>query len=138
MKTIIMGCSRVGARLAEMLSEDGCQVTIIDTDMASFKRLPQNFSGTALVGSGLDEEALVRAGIETADIFVAVTQGDNRNIMASQIARHIFKVPRVVCRIYDPLRRDLFSELGLETISSTTVVAQIVKDRLFELGDKCT
>jgi trk system potassium uptake protein TrkA len=138
MKTIIMGCSRVGARLAEMLSEDGCQVTIIDTDMASFKRLPQNFSGTALVGSGLDEEALVRAGIETADAFVAVTQGDNRNIMASQIARHIFKVPRVVCRIYDPLRRDLFSELGLETISSTTVVAQIVKDRLFELGDKCT
>lgn len=133
-----MGCSRVGARLAEMLSEDGCQVTIIDTDMASFKRLPQNFSGTALVGSGLDEEALVRAGIETADAFVAVTQGDNRNIMASQIARHIFKVPRVVCRIYDPLRRDLFSELGLETISSTTVVAQIVKDRLFELGDKCT
>jgi trk system potassium uptake protein TrkA len=138
MKAIIMGCSRVGARLAEMLSEDGCQVTIIDTDMASFKRLPQNFSGTALVGSGLDEEALVRAGIETADAFVAVTQGDNRNIMASQIARHIFKVPRVVCRIYDPLRRDLFSELGLETISSTTVVAQIVKDRLFELGDKCT
>ena len=138
MKTIIMGCSRVGARLAEMLSEDGCQVTIIDTDMASFKRLPQNFSGTALVGSGLDEEALVRAGIETADAFVAVTQGDNRNIMASQVARHIFKVPRVVCRIYDPLRRDLFSELGLETISSTTVVAQIVKDRLFELGDKCT
>jgi len=133
-----MGCSRVGARLAEMLSEDGCQVTIIDTDMASFKRLPQNFSGTALVGSGLDEEALVRAGIETADTFVAVTQGDNRNIMASQVARHIFKVPRVVCRIYDPLRRDLFSELGLETISSTTVVAQIVKDRLFELGDKCT
>ncbi len=126
-----MGCSRVGARLAEMLSEDGCQVTVLDIEANSFKRLSQNFNGTALLGNGLDEATLVRAGIETADAFVAVTQGDNRNIMASQIARHIFKVPRVVCRIYDPLRRDLYSELGLITISSTTVVANMVKNKLF-------
>ncbi|MDD2472358.1 MAG: NAD-binding protein, partial [Dehalococcoidales bacterium] len=94
MKAVIMGCSRVGARLAEMLSEDGCQVTVLDIEANSFKRLSQNFNGTALLGNGLDEATLVRAGIETADAFVAVTQGDNRNIMASQIARHIFKVPR--------------------------------------------
>ncbi|MDD4230724.1 MAG: TrkA family potassium uptake protein [Dehalococcoidales bacterium] len=131
MKAVIMGCSRVGARLAEMLSEDGCQVTVLDIEANSFKRLSQNFNGTALLGNGLDEATLVRAGIETADAFVAVTQGDNRNIMASQIARHIFKVPRVVCRIYDPLRRDLYSELGLITISSTTVVANMVKNKLF-------
>lgn len=130
MKAVIMGCSRVGARLAEILSEDGCQVTVLDTDAASFKRLGQKFQGTALLGSGLDETALVKAGIDSADAFIAVTQGDNRNIMASQIARHIFKVPRVVCRIYDPLRRDLYSDLGLETISSTTVVAQMVKESL--------
>jgi len=130
-KAVIMGCSRVGARLAEMLSEDGCQVTVLDIEANSFKRLSQNFNGTALLGNGLDEATLVRAGIETADAFVAVTQGDNRNIMASQIARHIFKVPRVVCRIYDPLRRDLYSELGLITISSTTVVANMVKNKLF-------
>ncbi|MDD5402599.1 MAG: TrkA family potassium uptake protein [Dehalococcoidales bacterium] len=131
MKAVIMGCSRVGARLAEMLSEDGCQVTVLDIEANSFKRLSQNFNGTALLGNGLDEATLVRAGIETADAFVAVTQGDNRNIMASQIARHIFKVSRVVCRIYDPLRRDLYSELGLITISSTTVVANMVKNKLF-------
>lgn len=131
MKAVIMGCSRVGARLAEMLSEDGYQVTVLDIEANSFKRLSQNFNGTALLGNGLDEATLVRAGIETADAFVAVTQGDNRNIMASQIARHIFKVPRVVCRIYDPLRRDLYSELGLITISSTTVVANMVKNKLF-------
>lgn len=131
MKAVIMGCSRVGARLAEMLSEDGCQVAVLDIEANSFKRLSQNFNGTALLGNGLDEATLVRAGIETADAFVAVTQGDNRNIMASQIARHIFKVPRVVCRIYDPLRRDLYSELGLITISSTTVVANMVKNKLF-------
>ena len=131
MKAVIMGCSRVGARLAEMLSEDQCQVTVLDIDPSSFKRLPQNFQGTALLGNGLDEATLIKAGIEMADAFVAVTQGDNRNIMASQIARHIFKVPRVVCRVYDPLRRDLYSELGLVTISSTTIVAHLVKEKLF-------
>lgn len=130
MKVIIMGCSRVGARLAELLYRDGHQVTILDVKAESFRRLEQDFGGVALLGSGMDEAVLRRAGIETADAFITATQGDNRNIMAAQVARHIFNVPRVVCRIYDPLRRDLYSELGLETISSTTIVAEMIKEEL--------
>ncbi len=130
MKVVIMGCGRVGAQLAGLLNADGHTVTILDTDSYSFRRLPPNFNGTALVGNGIDEEALKRAGIEEADAFVAVTQGDNRNVMAAQIAKHIFNVPRVICRIYDPLRRDLYDTLGLEAISPTTVFAQILKEKL--------
>ncbi len=130
MKIIIMGCGRVGARLATLLDSEEHQVTILDTNTYSFRRLPPTFNGTALVGNGLDEEALKKAGIEQADAFVVVTQGDNRNVMAAQIAKHIFNVPKVICRIYDPLRRDLYSTLGLEAISPTTVFAQILKEKL--------
>ncbi len=130
MKVLIMGCGRVGARLATLLDKEGHQVTTLDTNAYSFHRLPPDFGGTALLGNGLDEEALKKAGIEEADAFVAVTQGDNRNVMASQIAKHIFNVPKVVCRIYDPLRRDMYSTLGLEAISPTTVFAQMLKEKL--------
>ena len=130
MKVVIMGCGRVGARLAGLLATDGHTVIVLDTDGYSFRRLPADFSGTALLGNGLNEEALKRAGIEEADAFVAVTQGDNRNVMAAQIAKHIFNVPKVVCRIYDPLRQDLYDTLGLEAISPTTVFAQILKEKL--------
>ena len=130
MKVVIMGCGRVGARLASLLDKDGHQVNIFDTDSYSFRRLSPDYNGTALVGNGLDEDSLKKAGIMEADAFVAVTQGDNRNIMASQIARHIFNVPRVVCRIYDPLRRDLYVNLGIEAISPTTVFAQLLKEKL--------
>ena len=130
MKVIIMGCGRVGAQLATLLDKEGHQVTAIDVDAYSFRRLPPDFGGTALIGSGVNEDDLKKAGIEEADAFVAVTQGDNRNVMASQIAKHIFKVPKVVCRIYDPLRRDIYSLLGLEAISPTTVFAQMLKEKL--------
>jgi len=130
MKVVIMGCGRVGARLAGLLDIEGHSVTILDIDAYSFRRLPPEFAGTALVGDGIDEEALKKAGIEEADAFVSVTQGDNRNIMAAQIARHIFNVPKVVCRIYDPLRRELFNSLGIEALSPTTTFAQILKDRI--------
>jgi len=130
MKVIIMGCGRVGARLAGLLDTDGHAVTILDTDAYSFRRLPPEFGGTALIGNGINKEALKKAGIEEADAFVAVTQGDNRNVMATQIAKHIFNVPKVVCRIYDPLRQELYSTLGLETISPTTIFAQILKGKL--------
>lgn len=130
MKVVIMGCGRVGAQLAELLDADGHSVTILDTDAYSFRRLPPTFSGTALLGNGLNEEALKKAGIEEADAFVAVTQGDNRNVMASQIAKHIFNVPRVICRIYDPLRQELYSTLGLEAFSPTTIFAQILREKL--------
>jgi trk system potassium uptake protein TrkA len=130
MKILIMGCGRVGARLAGLLDIEGHTVTILDTDDYSFRRLPAEFGGTALVGNGMDEDVLTKAGIKETDAFLALTQGDNRNIMAAQIAKHIFKVPRVLCRIYDPLRRELFNSLGIEAFSPTTIFAQMLKEKL--------
>ena len=130
MKVIIMGCGRVGAQLAGLLDTDGHSVSILDTNAYSFRRLPPKFGGTALIGNGLDEEALKKAGIVEADAFVAVTQGDNRNVMAAQIAKHIFNVPKAICRIYDPLRQELYSTLDVETVSPTTIFAQILKGKL--------
>jgi len=130
MKIVIMGCGRAGARLAGLLDIEGHSVTILDIDAYSFRRLPPDFGGTALVGNGIDEESLKKAGIEEADAFVALTQGDNRNVMAAQIAKHIFNVPKVLCRIYDPLRRELFSSLGIEALSPTTIFAQMLKEKL--------
>lgn len=130
MKIVIMGCGRVGARLAGLLDIEGHTVTIVDTDAYSFRRLPPEFGGNALVGNGMDEESLKKAGIEDADAFISLTQGDNRNVMAAQIARNIFKVPRVLCRVYDPLRRELFNSLGIEAFSPTTIFAQMLKEKL--------
>ncbi len=130
MKVIIMGCGRVGARLAALLDAEGHTVTVLDNSDYSFRRLPPDFGGTALLGNGLDEEVLKKGGIEEADAFIVVTQGDNRNVMAAQIAKHIFNVPRVICRIYDPLRQELYQTLGLEAISPTTVFARLLKEKL--------
>ncbi len=130
MKVVIMGCGRVGARLAALLDSEGHSVAVLDIDAYSFRRLPSDFNGTALLGNGIDETALKQAGIEEADIFVALTQGDNRNVMAAQIAKHIFNVPRVVCRIYDPLRQELYNTLGIEAFSPTAIFAQILKEKL--------
>jgi len=130
MKVVIMGCGRTGAQLAGLLDTDQHQVTILDTDTYSFRRLPPDFSGTALLGNGIDEELLKKAGIEEADAFVALTQGDNRNVMAAQIAKHIFNVPKVICRIYDPIRRELYNTLGIEAFSPTTIFSQMLKERL--------
>ena len=134
MNVIIMGCGRVGAALASMLDTDRHKVTVLDTDSYSFRRLPESFGGTALLGSGTNEDALKRAGIEEADVFVALTQGDNRNVLATQIAKHTFNVPRVVCRIYDPLRQEMYSTLGIEAISPTTVFANLFKELLEREG----
>ena len=132
MKVIIMGCGRVGGRLATLLDAEGHKVIIIDVDSYSFRWLPSSFKGTALVGNGLDEETLIKAGIQNAEIFVSATQGDNRNVMAAQIAKHIFNVPRVVSRIYDPIREEMYSKLGIETISPTKVGADLLKNLIEE------
>ena len=132
MKVVIMGCGRVGAQLAAMLDAEGHQVSVLDVNSHSFNRLPLTFGGMALLGDGTDEDSLRKAGIEEADAFVAVTQGDNRNIMAAQIAKLIFGVSKVVCRIYDPLRGELYDALGLEAISPTTIFAQLLRERLEE------
>jgi trk system potassium uptake protein TrkA len=129
-----MGCGRTGALLAAMLDADGHEITIIDINDQSFRRLPSDFKGVALVGDGTSDETLKKAGIESSEAFVEVTQGDNRNIMAAQIAKHIFKVPKVLLRIYDPLRRELYNNLGLEAFSPTTIFAQLLKDNLLNRG----
>jgi trk system potassium uptake protein len=134
MKIIIMGCGRTGALLATMLDAEGHDVTILDINDYSFRRLPADFKGIALVGDGTDDITLKRAGIEGADAFVAVTQGDNRNILAAQIAKYVFGAPKVVLRIYDPLRRELYNNLGLEAFSPTTIFAQLLKDNLVGKG----
>jgi trk system potassium uptake protein len=134
MKILIMGCGRTGAQLTTMLDAEGHKVTILDIDDYSFRRLPPGFKGTALVGDGTNDETLKKAGIEEIDAFVAITQGDNRNILAAQIAKHIFKVPIVLLRIYDPLRRELYNTLGLEAFSPTVIFAQLLKDNLLSRG----
>ena len=130
MNVVIMGCGRVGAQLATLLDAEDHKVTVLDRNESSFRRLSSDFRGTALVGDGTAEETLKKADITNAYAFVAVTEGDNRNIMAAQIARHIFNVPKVVCRIYDPLRKDIYETLGIEAISPTTVFAQLLKGKL--------
>jgi trk system potassium uptake protein TrkA len=125
-----MGCGRVGARLALMLTRAGHEVTIMDVKSSSFNRLGSDFKGTTILGNGIDQEVLKRAGIERADSFVALTQGDNRNIMASQIAKHIFGITSVVTRIYDPLRSDTFAALGLQAISPTILGANAFYEEL--------
>jgi trk system potassium uptake protein TrkA len=130
MNVVIMGCGRVGAQLANLLDAEGHKVTILDTNFESFSRLSSSFGGTALVGDGTDVESLKKADIEQADAFIAVTQGDNRNVMAAQVAKHVFKIKKVICRIYDPLRKDVYESVGLEVVSPTTVFAQILMERL--------
>lgn len=130
MKVIIMGCSRVGAALAGMLDADGYTVTVLDLEPYSFRKLPPTYTGVAMVGNGLEEEVLKRAGIEEADVFVSATQGDNRNVMACQVAKHIYGVPKVVSRIYDPIREEMYRSLGIESVSPTKVVAELLKQRI--------
>jgi trk system potassium uptake protein TrkA len=137
MKAVIMGCGRVGARVAELLDRTGNHVAVIDTDSRAFRRLPANFGGETIIGTGIDEDVLRRAGIEDADAFIAVSNGDNRNIMAAQVARLIFNVPEVVCRIYDPVREDTYRRLGLTTVCPTTTISAIILDQAMRVsGDQ--
>ncbi|MYD35796.1 MAG: TrkA family potassium uptake protein [Dehalococcoidia bacterium] len=136
MKFLIMGCGRVGSGLARSLADEGHDVTIMDVRQDAFRRLTARFRGNAIIGDGLDSATLQRAGIENADVFVSVTQGDNRNLMAAQVAKHIFKVPRVIARVYDDSRADVFRELGLQTLSSPRFVTSLMRDMIFdESGD---
>jgi trk system potassium uptake protein TrkA len=119
MKIVILGCGRMGAHLAGILAGEHHAVTVVDSNSAAFARLGSDFPGRLVVGTGIDEDVLRRAGIEQTDAFVAVTNWDNTNVMAAQVARDIFGVPRVICRIYDPLREAIYQELGLQTICPT-------------------
>jgi len=130
MNVVILGCGRLGAKLAQMLDSEGDAVTVIDPNSESFARLGPRFRGRTMVGVGIDEDVLRRAGIEQADAFVALSDGDNTNIMASQVAKIIFKVPKAISQIKDPIREDTYHLLGLETICPTTLGAEVMKEVL--------
>jgi len=120
----------VGALLATNLAAKGHDVTVIDPNADSFNRLPPEFNGRTVLGSGTDMDVQVRAGVERADAVVACTPGDNRNIAASQIARETFRVPKVVARINDPLRAEVFHDLGLQTVCPTLLGVELVRAAL--------
>jgi trk system potassium uptake protein TrkA len=130
MKVVILGCGRVGSRLAQLLEAEGNHVSIIDPDPEAFDRLPETFKGTTTLGTGIDVDVLKAAGIEEADAFAAVTNFDNTNIMACQVAKEIFGINNVLARIYDPGRESLYHELGLETVCPTTLVSTTARDLL--------
>jgi trk system potassium uptake protein TrkA len=130
MRVIIMGCGRRGAALATMLDGEGHDVTVIDVDAAAFSFLPDSFAGTEIVGSGTDEDSLRRAGIEQADVFVSTTRGDNRNVMAAQMAKHIFNVARVITLVHDPIREEMYRSLGFRTVSPTRIIAESLREAI--------
>jgi trk system potassium uptake protein TrkA len=132
MRYLIVGCGRVGSALAKLLDADGHEVIVVDENPSAFKRLGSAFRGHVVVGTGIDYDVLKRAGTATADGFVAVTDGDNRNIMAALIAQRMFKITRVVCRIYDPPRGQMYRELGIQTVVPTTVGAKLIRDTLMD------
>lgn len=132
MNVIILGCGRIGSTLARSFDKEGHKVTVIDQKTEALKRLGSDYTGTTIVGNGIDQEVLKRAGIEKADAFVAVTAGDNTNIMSVQIAKERFKVKKVITRIYDPIRACAYRELGIETICTTIIGAKLIKDYLLD------
>jgi trk system potassium uptake protein TrkA len=132
MRYLIVGCGRVGSALAKLLDSDGHEVIVVDENAAAFKRLGQKFKGHVVVGTGIDYDVLKRAGAATADGFIAVTNGDNRNIMAALIAQRMFKIKRIVARIYDPPRGQMYRELGVQTVCPTTVGAKLIRDVLID------
>ena len=128
MNVIILGCGRVGSTLARAMFKDGHNVTVVDIVSESFRRLGTKFKGQRVVGNGMDEDVLRRAGIETCDVFVAVTPGDNRNIMAAQIAMTVYSVGKVITRINDPIRADVYREMGIVTFCGTTLFSGLMRD----------
>jgi len=132
MYIIIVGCGRVGSELAKLISSEGHNVVIIDKNPDSFERLGRTFNGVALVGNGFDLALLKQAGIEKADVFCLVTNGDNTNLISAQVAKKIFKVPKVIARVYDPQRAHIYAALGLDIISGTILFAAMLRDKIIE------
>ena len=124
MHIVIMGCGRVGSTLAQELDSRGHSIAIIDQDPTSFRKLPSTFGGRTIAGVGFDRDRLIEAGIQDADAFAAVSSGDNSNIISARVARETFKVPKVIARIYDPRRAEIYQRLGVETVASVAWTAQ--------------
>ena len=132
MYVIIVGCGRVGAELAKLLSNEGHDVVVIDKNPTAFNRLGSAFNGLTRVGSGFDPDILKEAGIEKADVFCALTNGDNTNLVSAQVAKKIFVVPKVIARVYDPERAQIYQSLGLDIISGTILFAAMLRDKIIE------
>lgn len=126
MKVVIVGCGRTGAFLAELLDQGGDTVSIVDVERSAFKRLPSDFKGTPVLGDGTDMDILRQAGIAEADAFLALTQGDNRNLMAAQIAQKIFGVQQVFAKVNDPIRANTYRGQGIYTFSRTTILGTLL------------
>src|SRR5947209_5986251 len=131
MNVVIMGCGRVGAELTVQLAKAGHRVTIVDKRAEAFDRLPPGFEAQKVVGVGYDRDVLEEAGIKEADAFVAVSNGDNSNILSARVAREHYHVPRVVARIYDPKRAEIYERLDIPTIASVRWAAKQVLMMLF-------
>jgi trk system potassium uptake protein TrkA len=123
MKVIIGGCGRVGALLATRFSAQGHEIVVVDKDPLAFRRLGKNFSGSTVRGMVFDRDALEKAGASRADAFVAVTSGDNSNVVSATVAREIYRIPKVVARIFDPRRAEIYRRLGIQTVSSVSWAA---------------
>jgi len=132
MRAVIVGCGRVGATMAQALETAGHDVTIIDLLTRAFDRLPATFRGAAVRGDGTDEDTLRRAGAAAADVFLALTEGDNRNVMAAQLALEALGVHRVYAKVNDPVRARAYAEIGIGTICRTTLMADALLGALGE------
>ncbi|PKQ28267.1 MAG: TrkA family potassium uptake protein [Candidatus Anoxymicrobium japonicum] len=131
MHIVIMGCGRAGARLARKLDEEGHSVAVIDRNPTAFHLLGLEFKGATVTGVGFDPNALIEAGVERADSFVAVSSGDNSNIVSSIVAKDVFHVPRVITRIYDPRRAQIYRRMGIPTVAPVTWGVNRIMDLLF-------
>ena len=123
---IVVGCGRVGSQLANMLSDNGNNVCVIDRDPDSFANLGRNFNGTTVQGVGFDEGVLMRAGVDECDVLAAVTQFDNANLMCAEVANRLFDVPHVIARLYNPDHEKTYLQLGIDYVCGTSLVAEEV------------
>ena len=124
MNIIVVGCGRVGSQLAMLFSRGDNNVVVIDSDSRSFNKLGRQFEGRTITGVGFDEDVLLAAGVEECEVLAAVTDQDNSNLMIAEVARKLFGVPRVLTRLYNPNRASSYTQLGLDYICATTLVAE--------------
>ncbi len=127
---IVVGCGRVGSQLANMLSDNGHNVCVVDSRADSFANLGRNFNGSYVQGIGFDEETLKRAGVEDCDVMAAVTHYDNTNLMVAEVGNHLFDVPHVIARLYNPDHEHSYMQLGIDYVCGTSLVAEEVYSKI--------